>query len=344
VATLLTGSVGNPATNFNIVIRDTASNPNYVGFFQFSFKGSTVILAGLWPGASGTFSFVVQDTSQNGGGMTAIGADGTDADNVRLIESWACTYNNAGQITLNRPWDDSVTGGSNHPDGEYTIYAAGNYGVPVAGYFQQPFMYGIKTKVVSYAASFTPDSTVSAGYGTLPPVMGQWFHDVGYDSNTFGSYYARVNLACEPAVQAKRHSDPPDSSVFASINHPCGWGGLAGAYGDGGGEFTERVYSAEAFPAVIEYYRAQCALGRFQCDAARAFGDRVYGAIWGDCSMTAGGGATFYCDSHFVNTSGELSDGSLGAYKWTGFFFGMGMAHQWPAVRTSVIPPGRRGR
>ena len=29
----------------------------------------------------------------------------------------------------------------------------------------------------------------------------------------------------------------------------------------------------------------------------------------------------------------ENSNGSLGAYKWTGFFFGMGMAHQWPAVR-----------
>ena len=111
-ATLVTGSLGNPATNFNIVIRDTTSGPSYVGFFEFSFSGSAVTLAGLWPGASGTFSFVVQDNRQQGGGLTAIGLDGSDADNVRFVESWACTFNSPTQITLNRPWDDSVTGGS----------------------------------------------------------------------------------------------------------------------------------------------------------------------------------------------------------------------------------------
>ena len=242
MATLVTGSLGNPATNYNIVIRDTASNPNYVGFFQFSFNGSRVTLAGLWPGASGTFSFLVQDTSQNGGGMTAIGADGTDADNVRLVEAWACTYNSPTQITLNRPWDDSVTGGTVHPDGDYIIYASGNYGAGVAGYFQQPFMFGIKTKLVSYAANYAPDSTVSRGYRALLPLMGQWFHDVGYDTNTGGSYYARVNLGCEPFVQAKRSTVSPDSSVFYSIHgttplEGCGSSGLAGTLGGGNGEF-----------------------------------------------------------------------------------------------------------
>jgi hypothetical protein len=44
-----------------------------------------------------------------------------------------------------------------------------------------------------------------------------------------------------------------------------------------------------------------------------------------------------YCDNHYVDTAGELSNVSLGAYKWTGFFFGMGMAHQWPAVRVENI-------
>ena len=346
VATLVTGSLGNPATNFNIVIRDTTSSPSYVGFFQFSFNGSAVILAGLWPGASGTFSFLVQDNSQGlsglGGGNTAIGLDGSDADNVRLVESWACTYNSPTQITLNRPWDDSVTGGNVHPTGDYIIYPAPNSGAGIGGYFQQPFMYGIKTKVVSYAANYAPNSTISSGYQSLLPLMGQWFHDVGYDTNTDGSYYARVNLACEPFVQAKRATDPPDSSVFDSIHgssqlFPCGSNGLAGSLGGGNGEFTMRVDSAEAFAAVLEYYRAQCLLGTSQCSAARAFGDRAYGAIWGNCSMTSGGGATYFCDSHYVNTGGELSNGSIGAFKWVGFFFGMGMSHQWPAVRQGGV-------
>ena len=60
--------------------------------------------------------------------------------------------------------------------------------------------------------------------------------------------------------------------------------------------------------------------------------------------MTSDGGSAFYCDSHFVNTAGELSNASLGAYKWTGFFFGMGMAHQWPAVRSEEVPLRRGGR
>jgi len=45
-------------------------------------------------------------------------------------------------------------------------------------------------------------------------------------------------------------------------------------------------------------------------------------------------GGGFYSDPNFVKD--ENSNLSLGAYKWTGFFLGMGMAHQWPAVRLAV--------
>ncbi len=120
-AVLVTGSLGNPATNFNIAVWDTTSSPNYVGFFDFSFSGSAVQLGGLWPGASGTFSFVVQSNTQglggNTGGITAIGnGDFTDTDNIRQTEGWACTQVSSTQITLNRPWNDAVTGGqSTHP-------------------------------------------------------------------------------------------------------------------------------------------------------------------------------------------------------------------------------------
>ena len=45
-----------------------------------------------------------------------------------------------------------------------------------------------------------------------------------------------------------------------------------------------------------------------------------------------------YSDSNYVRD--ENSNASLGAYKWTGFFFGMGMAHQWPAVRSDGLSRG----
>lgn len=343
-ATLVTGSLGNPVTNFNIAIWDTTSSPNYVGFFQFSFSGNAVQLGGLWPGASGTFSFVVQSNSQglgsDTGGITAIGSgDFTDTDNIRQTEGWACTQVSATQITLNRPWSDAVTGGSLHPSGDYTIFPAANYGAGPAGYYTQPFMYGIKTYVVSRAAYYAPNATVSNGYKAFLGPMGSWYHDVGFDTNTVGTYYARVQGTCEPFVAANA------STLFGTIHggfgtEPCDLAGLLGDEpGSGANEFPSRVDTVESFAAVIEYYKSQCLLGIPQCNAARAFGDLAYGAIYGEPSMTAPG---FYSDSHYVNTAGELGNGSIGAYKWIGFFFGMGgmSSNTWPAIRLGPTYPG----
>jgi hypothetical protein len=336
-ATLVTGSLGNPATNFNIVIWDTTSSPNYVGFLELVFSGNAVQLGGIWPGASGTFSFVVQSSTQglggNTGGITAIGSgDFTDTDNIRQTEGWACTMVSPTQITLNRPWNDAVTGGAIHPSGAYTVYPAANYGVGPAGYYTQPFMYGIKTYVVSRAANFAPNATVSNGYKAFLGPMGNWFHNVGFDTNTAGTYYARVQGTCEPFVTANT------STLFNTIHggfgtEPCDLGGLLGDQpGAPANEFPSRVDTVEAFAAVIEYYKSQCILGVPQCNAARAFGDLAYGAIYGSPSMTAPG---FYSDTHYVNNAGELSNGALGAYKWIGFFFGMGgmSSNTWPAIR-----------
>jgi hypothetical protein len=336
-AILVTGSLGTAVTNFNIVVWDTTSSPNYVGFFQFSFSGNAVQLAGLWPGASGTFSFIVQSNAQglggNTGGLTAIGnGDFTDTDNIRQTEAWACTQVSSTQITLNRPWNDAVTGGSIHPSGVYTIYPAGNYGGGPAGYFIQPFMFGIKTYVISRAANYAPNATISTGYKAFLGPMGSWFHNVGFDTNTSGTYYARVQGACEPFVTAN------SSTLFNTIHggfatEPCDLAGLLGYQpGQAANEFPSRVDTVEAFAAVIEYYKAQCLLGTSQCNAARTFGDLAYGAIFGEPSLTAAG---FYSDSHYVNLAGELSNGSLGAYKWIGFFFGMGgmSSNTWPAIR-----------
>lgn len=344
-ATLFSGTLGNMATNSHIAIYDTTSSPRYVGTFVFSFSGSAVILAGKWPGATGRFTFMVEDISHNGNGAsTSIGiGDESDTDNIRLQETWACIRNSSTQITLIKPWDDYVTDGvdtagtpkhlTGTNSGTYYLYASPD---GVGGYYQQPFMFGIKTKIMNWAAKYVNDSTIKAGFDALLPGMGQWYHDVGFDTYTNGTYYSTLHNSCRPTVAPKSAADPPDTSTFFYINEVCGQDGLAGY--PSSGEFQSRVNNAEAFPAVMAYYDAQCLLGKTQCDAARDFGDKVYFGIWGDCSMTAPG---LFCDGHHIsNLDGELTDtgpsGGLGSYKWPGFWFGMGMQHQWPAKRIPV--------
>lgn len=343
-ATKVTGTLGSLATNANIAIYDTTSTQHYVGFFQFNFSGTAVVLAAAWPGANGTFSYVVQDDSQlgrdNAVGINAIYLDGSDSDDIRMIEDWACTWNSSTQITFNRPWDDDVNGvPGSHTNGTYYLYASALHGVVVGGKFQQPYEFGIKSKEVNWAASYVPDATVNAGYSTVLGLMGQWFHDVAYDPYTGGAYYATVNLGCLPKVAPKSSSDPPDSSTFNSINPSCGANGLNGISGiSETGEYPSRIYLVEGFDAIYAYFRAQCALGVSQCNAARTYGDKAYGAIWGDPAMTQSG---YYSDSHFVsNVNGELVASNIGGPKWSGFFFGVGMSHVWPAMRLEGMDLG----
>jgi hypothetical protein len=70
----------------------------------------------------------------------------------------------------------------------------------------------------------------------------------------------------------------------------------------------------------------------------RARGDEAYSALW--CSTiyndTVLDPALPACDTFAVGNNlgaSNLTDNFLKIGKWGGFYFGMGMAHQWPAVR-----------
>jgi hypothetical protein len=67
--------------------------------------------------------------------------------------------------------------------------------------------------------------------------------------------------------------------------------------------------------------------------ANQALGDEFYGATFGATGYTANG---YFSDGL---TASNLLDGSLASYKWPGFFFGVGMAHQWPAARLGGVAP-----
>ena len=276
------------------------SAKSYTGMFQFTQTGGTSgTLSALWPGDSGTFPYVIENSDY----YTAIGASN---DDPMLKENWACTWNNSGQLTLNRPWD-----GPTDQSGAYHIYS-----YILAGYGQQPYMLGIKTTGMKWA-SFV-DDTEASNFADLAGQAATWVHDVGFDPATQGMYYGRVYAACEPFLT------PTPGTTFGFRATNCSMGLDPNAID------AARGLTAETSSALRSYYETNPTPDR------KAWGDLAYGSIWGYAPNTASG---FYSDPNYVKN--ETSNTSLAGAKWTGFFFGMGMAHQWPAVRLGGVQLAR---
>jgi hypothetical protein len=285
-----------------ITISGVRAGQPYTGIFAFTQNGGTTgTLAAVWPGDSGTYSFVIENSDN----LTTIGTSNTDP---QLSHNWTCTWVDSGHLTLNRPWDGPST----------TTTPAYIFQYNLAGSGQQPYMMGIKTNQLRWASQ-NDDSAIATGFSSLASLAAAWIHDAGYDPNTQGMNYGRGYGACEPGTTAT-----PGTS-FTARTPGCNYGLQSDAVQ------ASRVLTAEASPALGIYYAAQRYSG-----LARLWGDTTYGSIWGYCPYTAPG---YYCDSNYVRN--ENSDGSLASYKWAGFFFGMGMAHQWPAVRAHVGPTFR---
>lgn len=287
-----------------IVITGTRNSAVYVGVFRYQLNSPTSLtLAALWPGDTGTgLSYVIEGPSSlgyDGDYQTSIGQSANDP---QLSKNWSCVWNNASQITLNRAWDG--------PTGTAYLFK-----YVLAGYGQQPYMLGIKTLQMDYGSQID-DPTLASGYAALDAAAATWIHDVGYDPVTQGMHYGRIYGVCEPLTT------PPASPVFDSRTPGCNYG-LDPAAGR-----AARVLTAEASHGLRAYYQSA------PSQARKDWGDQAYGSIWGYAPYTTGG---VYTDSNFVRD--ENSNLSLGAYKWTGFFFGMGMAHQWPAVRLGGVAP-----
>ena len=285
-----------------IAVTGTMNGLPYTGFFQFSLNtNGTITMGALWPGDSGTATFVIE----NNGYLTTIATSNNDP---QLAKNWACTWNSPSQITLNRPWDGPTETGA-YP-----------YSQVLAGFGQQPFMLGIHITQMKFASQIG-DPTLSSGYAALASEAAAWIRSTGYDPVTQGMYYGRVMQACEPATT------PPSNSTFIARTLGCNLGLDPTAIEQA------RVLTAETSQALRVYFESN------PTPQALAWGDVAYGSIWGNPQYTTGG---VYSDSNYVVN--ETSNASLGAYKWTGFFFGMGMAHQWPAVRLGGVEPERRRR
>ncbi len=174
----------------------------------------------------------------------------------------------------------------------------------------QTFMAGIKSLQMRYASqAYAPYQTLAAG-------LANWVGTVGFDPATKGIYYGRGFPQCEPAVTDSGITDVQYRvvSCIENSDNPT--------YAE-----EARARNAEAQNAMTMMYLAN------PTDKNRSIGDTFYGATYGASGYTAQG---YFSDG---TTSSNLDDVSLGSYKWPGFFFGIGMAHQWPAVRLGGAAP-----
>lgn len=214
-------------------------------------------------------------------------------DTTNLQQNYSCTFNSSTQLTLNRPW-----GGSN---GTFYLF---QYNLP--GYNQQPYMMGMKEKQLEWSRQ--ADNTHD--WQALKVAATTWTYNYGADLTVSGGlFYGRVLQACEPVTT------PPVSPTFFARTPNCN-NGLSAA-----GQGAARTLTAEGNQAFVDYYQINNTI------PVKNANDTLYGNTWGLAQYTTGGVPTSSVQAD------SLSDVALASYKYTGFFFGMGMSHQWPAER-----------
>jgi hypothetical protein len=171
------------------------------------------------------------------------------------------------------------------------------------GYGQEPFLAGIKTFAMKLASLASTGET-SVGYAQLAAGTANWILSSGFDPLTGGLNYAREWPGCEPKLNPRLN---------------CMYSNAPGSYDIQ----SARFLNAEAQNALRVAYEAN------PTPQNLAFGDQFYGAQWGKL-----GGP--YADGVYLTA---LDSDAIWNFKWLGFLFGIGMAHQWPAVRLGGVSP-----
>lgn len=292
-------------------------------YYMFTRTNATTgSISALWPGSSGPVSGMTLHLLDLGAGTDFNNVLGQSNNDTAIQNNYACLWNNSGSITLDRNFIGTT--GVNY------LYTSN-----VAGLGQQPFMMGIQAVKMKYGARL--DSALSLNNATLLSATSAWVAAYGVDPQTNGMYYFRACGSCEsggnstatfayttPGTRYGLNSTP-DQAIQAS-----------------------RELNAEAGLALIDWFIEN------PTQANRDLVDYAYGGIWGKTGYDDPSVAAFTDSNTCGNTSGNcnISNAYLSLAKWPGFFFGMGMGHQWPAVRltTVILPAGvvggraKRGR
>ncbi|MCU1337781.1 MAG: hypothetical protein JWO19_3362 [Bryobacterales bacterium] len=282
-----------------ILVTGTRYGQPFTGAFEFRADSPyQASLSVLWPGDSGSVSWMVEGNEPSQTFETISLDNVTDA---RFGQIWACRWDNPSQITLNRPWVGT---------GTETVHA---FRYNLVGRGVQPFMLGIKTLQMGYG-SLIDDATTSTNYAQLAKDAANWILNQGYDTTLKAVSYGRIFPQCEPSMTES--GDPS----FAFRTPGC----IENSFNPS--KLSEaRARNSEVQNAFRVAYQGNAT------SQVKALGDQAYCAQWGVSSFTQPG----YCTEGI--TASNLLDANLASYKWTGFFFGVGMAHQWPAVRVGGV-------
>lgn len=289
---------GTLINNANIIVLSNAAGT----VKQFSYhqwqSGSQTILNQLWQGASGTVNW----TQQNADVYTAFGVDNSS---TTLQKQYAPTWSSATTITLDRPWQDGP--------GNYT----GTWGSQ-SGYGQSGFLTGILGQAFRYAQTIDDAPGIAATYRAFVQGLGEWQRDTAFSTYTDTSDYGVGYDSCLPAGIPFGSNGETAPSCRAGYS-PLGLG-------------SSRILNQEAYAASAGMYEADPTAGN------RTYLDKLYGALWCSSAYNTGGvysGASCPGDTGY----GETNDASMATGdKYPGFLFGIGRAHEWPALRLGGIP------
>lgn len=288
-----------------IVITGTRFGQLFSGVFEFRADSPfQATLSVLWPGDTGAISWMAEG---NGPTQFTTQAFATlsvnNTSDTRFGTIWACRWDSPSQITLNRPWVGTGT-----ETVQMTRYNLVGRGV-------QPFMLGIKTMQMNWG-SLIDDAATASSYAELAKGAGNWILSDGYDPLLKAISYGRIFPQCEPPM-----TESGDASFASRIP------GCIENSANPDAVSTARARNSEVQNAVRAAYQGN------PTSEFKALGDQMYCSQWGVAAMTKPG----YCTEPI--TASNVLDFNLGSYKWPGFFFGVGMAHQWPAVRVGGASP-----
>jgi hypothetical protein len=309
-ATLTVTSGSIPGSNIDaLVITGTSGgNPLTVRLMLSGF-GSSVSLSALWPGDSGSVTWMAVYTSDGNNNMISIANSAADTSDQK--NNYACIWNNSNSLTLDHPWKGSS--GNNY-------YGwIGN----LSGFGQQPFFQGINVyRMGLLAAATAPElAPFAATYLDYNNKAIAWVKNTGFDMATLTTNYGRGFQFCEPfMISSTVQSDWKSPGCTYTAANPDSMS-------------VGREQDMEIANAFSDYYI-------YNPDSTnKTWGDEAYGAVWGNASYNTGG---VYYDAASDATNlapTNLSDGSINIGKWYGFFAGMGMLHRWPAVRLGGVDP-----
>ena len=306
--TVTAGSI--PSSNVDaLVITGTLGGNPLTVQLMVAGSGSSAGLSALWPGDTGPVTWMAVDTQDGSRNMIAIAT--SNADTSDLQSNYACIWNNANSLTLDRPWKGS-TGSSYYG-------FIGN----LAGFGQQPFYEGINAYRMGLLAAATAPALAShaATYQSYNNNAIAWIKNTGFDMSTLTTSYGRGFQFCEPFT------------VSSTIQFDWRSPGCTYTAANPDSMSVGREQDMEISNAFSDYYIYNPA------SANKTWGDEAYGAVWGNPSFNTGG---VYYDAASDATNQaptNLSDSSIHGGKWYGFFAGMGMLHRWPAVRLGGVDP-----